>query len=268
MSILPFLKSFFYSILVTYYRIVFLFSYFFPKKTIQEKNPEKEYYNPVLEKFQTYILENGENDKNTNIDPIFYEKKDFNDFMKTENNSLETIWKTRILMEFSPRGNIIMYYDAYKMGFAYYCDQNVVSYDILNVVAMKYVMTFRCYSFFIDESLLPDSYKNLLKIHYLEDKKEKQEKKDKEEKQESRDNIKNSDSFVKLKNYKTGESKEKPEEKMKNKFIYLGNIRNFNISQPIPKKRTMNHFHSKLLDGLSSTQTFSYNDFKRLKEKN
>jgi len=266
MNIIYFFKTFIYYVLFSYYRVIFIFSYFFQKRNIEYKNPEKEYYNSVLEKFQKYILEDGEKEKNSNIDPIFYEKKEFNEFMKTENNSIETIWKTRILMEFTPRGTIIMFYDAYKMGFAYYCDQNVVSYDILNVVAMKYVMTYRCYSFFIDEFILPASYKNLLKVHYLEDKKETKL---------NNDNVSSfkNDMFMKPKKYKTSnqigkkeETMEKIEEQMRNKFIYLGNIRNFKICQNIPKKGRMNHFHSNLLDGIS--QNLSYNEFKHLKEKN
>ena len=39
------------------------------------------------------------------------------------------------------------------MGSSYYSDQNIVSYDILNAVAMKYVTIFRCRDFFIDETI-------------------------------------------------------------------------------------------------------------------
>jgi hypothetical protein len=218
------------------------------KKKIEDKNHEKEYLDCILNKFQKYISENGEN--NINIDPIFYEKKEFNEFMKNIDNSLEPLWKTRILMDFSPRGNIIMFYDAYKLGFAYYCDQNSVSYDILNAIAMKYVITYRCYSFFMDELILPENSNNPLKNHFIEDKKD----------------IQSNESFIKLKNYKS-ESKQqiKQKETIKNKFIYLGNIRNFKITQSIPKKN-INNFHSTLLDGITSN--YSYNQFKNLKKKN
>jgi hypothetical protein len=60
-------------------------------------------------------------DKNTineNIAPIFYNKKDFNNFMMEGETHVEKIWRTRILFESTPRGNIIMFYDAYKLGFS------------------------------------------------------------------------------------------------------------------------------------------------------
>jgi hypothetical protein len=222
-------------------------------------SPEKIYYNSISEKFQKYISENRE-DKNNNIHPIFYQQKEYNELMKIENNNIESLWKTRILMDYNPRGNIIMFYDPYKMGFSYYCDQNVVSYDILNAVAMKYVMMYNCYFFFMDEMLLPE--KNPLKMHYLENKKE-------TEKNENKPLL--NESFVKLKNYKLNPSdpsksskKDESNEKMKNKFIYLGNIRNFKITQPIIKKRGIQCFQSPLLDGLH--QNISYTEFKKLKQ--
>ena len=246
-----FFNTILYYIFVAYHRTVYFFSNIFIKK-IEYISQEKLYYSPVLEKFQKFILNNGEN-KNTNIDPIFYDKKEFNEFMKTDKNSLESIWKTRIRIDFSPRGNIIMFYDAYKMGFSYYCDQNVVSYDILNAIAMKYVMTYNCYSFFIDEFII--SEENPLKKHYLEDKKE-----------DNTQKTKQNNSFVKLKNCTSEKKQDKETDVMKNKFIYLGNIRNFQINQSIIKKRT-NLFQNKctLLDGLD--QSISYKEFKLLKNK-
>jgi hypothetical protein len=122
------------------------------------------------------------------VETVFSDKKEFTEYMKTQNNEIETIWKTRILMENYSRGNIIMFYDAYKLGFSYYCDQNVVSYDILNAIAMKYVMTYQCLPFFIDETVLPEDYNLELKIHYVEDKKEKR-------------SVDVNHSFAKLRNY-------------------------------------------------------------------
>ena len=242
-SIQYFFNNFLYFIFIAYYRIIQLITILY-QKNIEFINPDKIYYSKIFDKFQKT------DENNYNIDAIFFNKKEFNEFMKTPNNSLESIWKTRILMESTPRGNIIMFYDAYKLGFSYYCDQNVVPYDILNAIAMKYVMTYSCYLFFIDQLILPGK-ENPLIMHYLEDKKE----------------SKKNDSFIKLKNY-TSVTKEQSIEKketMKNKFIYLGNIRNFKIIQPIQKKNTINNFNSKLLDGI--TTNMSYNEFKASKMK-
>jgi hypothetical protein len=46
-----------------------------------------------------------------------------------------------ILIDRTPYGNVIMHYDVFKNGFAYYSDINL-SYKIINAVAMKYVLTF------------------------------------------------------------------------------------------------------------------------------
>lgn len=247
-SIQYFFNTFLYNIFRIYHRLLLFISSF--QKKIENRNLEKEYYQPMLESFLKFISENDKN-KSMNIDPIFYDQKLFNEFMKTDKNSLETNWKKRILMEFTPRGTIIMFYDAYKLGFSYYCDQNVMSYDILNAVAMKYVKTYRCYCFFMDEQILPQGIESPLKRHYLEDKKE----------------TKKNENFIKVKNYKSDTKMEKKDEKketMKNKFIYIGNIRNFKILQPITKNNIINSFTSTLLNGITSN--LSYNEFKLLKK--
>ena len=93
---------------------------------------------------------------NENIDAVFYSKSQWTELLKDENNYLEKKWRTKLLIENTPRGNIIMYYDAYKLGFAYYSDQTV-PYPVLNAVAMKYVLTFFCRDFFMDEIVLPET---------------------------------------------------------------------------------------------------------------
>jgi hypothetical protein len=249
-------KQIVYTFFLLYHKCLLYMNQVFQIK-IESISPEKKYYSIILEKFQKYISENREY-KNQNIDPIFYQQKEYNEYMKTENNSIESLWKTRILMDYNPRGNVIMFYDPYKMGFSYYCDQNVVPYEILNAVAMKYVMNFQCYDFFLDELILPE--KNPLKIHYLEEKKE-----------ISKTKVLKNESFVKLKKSEVSknsnpsvEDKKESTNAMKNKFIYLGNIRNFRITQPILKKQCINGFKSSMLDGLNNH--ISYMEFKRLKE--
>lgn len=246
-----YLKSFiWYSIFYMYYRCLHIVSILF-KKEIETVTPEKIYYNTIYEKFKNYIND-SDDDKNINIHPIFYQKKEYNEVMKLENNDIESLWKTRILMDYNPRGNIIMFYDCYKMGFAYYCDQSVVPYELLNAIAMKYVMTYHCYSFFMDELVLPNNESNPLKVHYLEEKKETKSYKP---------NMNNS--FVKLKKTEVSTKKEQPKIVMKNKFIHLGNIRNFKMIQSVNKK-TNKSFHSPLLDGLNNQ--VSYSEFKKMKE--
>jgi hypothetical protein len=227
----------------------------------EELDQDTKYMNKYGSKFEEIIENRESNPYNSNVETVFYDKKEFTEYMKTQNNEIENIWKTRILMENYSRGNIIMFYDAYKLGFSYYCDQNVVSYDILNAIAMKYVITYQCLPFFIDEMVLPEDYKVSLKIHYVEDKKEKR-------------TVDVNHSFAKLRNYNattsTSENKNgnKTEDKLRNKFIYLGNIRNFKICQTPIKKHSLNHFSSSLLDGVAKDnkaqkECINYADFKK-----
>ena len=81
------------------------------------------------------------------------------ELMQIQDNELEKKWRSNVLIENTPRGNVIMFYDAYKRGFSYYCDNSVMPYDIMNAVAMKYVITFYCRDFFVDNnpSMVPIS---------------------------------------------------------------------------------------------------------------
>ena len=121
--------------------------------------PEEVIIDPITEyinKNKEAFIKTYENDKNMseNIEPIFYNKKDYTAFMKTDHNEIETAWKTRILYENTPKGSIVMFYDAYKQAFTYYTDQSSMPITILNAVAMKYVMRFFCRDFYYYEQTL------------------------------------------------------------------------------------------------------------------
>lgn len=226
---------------------------------------------------------------NYNIHNVFYSKKQYQEMLKDPNNKEEKQWKTRVLIEHTPRGNVIMHYDPYKLGFTYYSDQHI-TYNILNAVAMKYVLKFQCRDFFMDEQIIPESSPSPLLNLLQEDKKEK-EIVDKE-KDKDADILKQklkSAPFAKFKNYnkpavKTDEKNkdtknnepgvenappEKPKER--NRFINLGKTTNFNILQPIKKKKSVVSFSSKIADSLFDNtnvqkEVFNYRDFKKMKE--
>ena len=210
-----------------------LFTPLKPNITI-EKTPTEKYTEKYLDKFH----KSYKDDKfNQNICDIFYDKKLYNQIIETNNNSLEKLWKQRILFETTPFGNVVMFYDAYKLSFAYYSD-NSIPYTILNSVAMKYVLTFYCRDFFLDKSIIPFRHTTpFLHVHEIEKK----------------ENVKpnkidvTKGPFAKFKNYekekKEKEKKEKENEKklkekeenppikdyVKNKFISLGKLYNFSI---------------------------------------
>ena len=122
-----------------------------------------EYYNKKKSRFiDTYkdsIIK-----YNLNIETIFYEKVNLEELMKDNSNYLEKKWKSKILIETTPRGNIIMFYNPYKLGFSYYSDSAGIPYPILNAVAMKYVTVFYCRDFFVDEYFVQSVKKNGLFI--------------------------------------------------------------------------------------------------------
>jgi hypothetical protein len=214
---------------------------------------------------------------NKNIEPVFYIRSEYNNVVQLQNNHLEETWKTRILFETVDGNNIVMFYDAYKEGFSYYSDKQVL-YDNLNAVAMKYCRVFLCRDFFMDEAVCTEDkmVSPFLKIIRQAEEVEKEKKK----KSTVNQTVKNGP-FAKLKNYasdsvnslsysktvsedKTTE-KEPIKETYKNKFIYLGKITNFSPLKSIPKS---NNFTSELSKSLvedsikTQSQVLSYREFK------
>lgn len=242
---------------------MYIMGLYIPKKIKSVKDENNEYIQPLKIKFIETFESNI--NYNENITPFFYNKTQFNECIKNTNNELEQIWKIRILLEKTPRGNVLMYYNAYKMAFSFFCDQQITSYDILNAVAMKYVKIYRCRDFFMDESI-KENISPLISIHFSEEKKPIQRQRQ------------NSNNFVKLRDYKKYNPNSKkintinePEYK-KNTFLYLGKINNFQLIQSLPKSRKiLAKFTSPLLDSIEKEsgikrEAFSYKQFKQVKE--
>ena len=171
-------------------------SFFEMKKPLTISDPTNEYIQKNTQKFHGVFVsyDSGEKspnnegrspelfDYNSNIEKIVYIKKEFFDTLADPENPLENLWKKRILIENTPRGNIYMYYDIFKQGFVYYSDQTGVPYRILSAVAMKYVVVFRCVDFFLDETSMPHGkISPLVKIFVEDDDEERRNKKAKME---------------------------------------------------------------------------------------
>lgn len=241
------------------YQFIYSVSFFnqIEDKPIVKTDIEKYNENSKARFINTYTKTNV--DFNSNIDPLFYSKKEFQELLKDENNPFEKVWKTRILYESTPRGNVIMHYDIYKQGFAYYSDQSI-PYALLNSAAMKYSIHFRCRDFFMDDTEVPDEYVSpLIQIQKDEDIAEIEKNKKKVE--SHLPNLKNA-RFAKLKNYskmdsttdstnkdstKTDSTKKDPKTDSKpdkiyskNKFIYLGKTSDISFIQKAPKKQILN----------------------------
>ena len=213
-----------------------------------------DYIEKEKQKFLDTYCNQTIDDANTSIHPIFYQHDDYKNATALENNELEQYWKRRILFENTPRGNIIMHYDAYKLGFVYYSDISGIPYSLLNAVAMKYVRIYKCRDFFMDTQITPESNPSPF---ILPPKEENQ--KDPSEKPE-KITIQKSKAFAKLKQYNNVSSKvsenktEIPNasKNISNIMINMGKISNFSF---IPKEKKQNLTKPK--------KKVSYNDYKR-----
>jgi len=185
---------------------------------------------------------------NGNIDDCFYDEKQFKDvYMESilqENKAMEKKWESKIMMTWVPMiGNVIMYYDFYKMAFCYFCDTDGVNYNIMNACVMKYVMTFKCMDLFMDELIYISSEEDeskiawttpLLKIQkiiddfHLDIDDEVPNHRDIYSKpvSQSSNSKKGMELFAKFKQYRT-EPMNKETIKIRNKIIYKGRIREF-----------------------------------------
>ena len=189
---------------------------------------------------------------NQNIDSVFYDRKELIKVLETNNNVLECAWKARILYESTPRGNIVMFYDVYKNGFSYYSDQTGIPYKVLNAVAMKYVIMFRCRDFFMDETISSSPF---IKYNKDDEKKEQDKKNEVMKQLSSNQNL----PFVKFKNRQSTTQPSEMvgttcvphlsqqqssltntncKEYVKNRFIYKGKMNNWSPLQKPPPKKT------------------------------
>lgn len=102
-------------------------------------------------------FENTDKDWNENMAPVLYTRgRALQELLESSrDNELEIAWRRRVLMETTPRGNIMMYYDIFLDLFVYFSDEAMIPFDILNAAAMRYTLMFRCRDFFHDEKYLP-----------------------------------------------------------------------------------------------------------------
>jgi len=199
---------------------------------------ESEIY--VKKQTKRFLEKVSENQKekekwNQNIDPVCYSLVEFQALILQENNTLEDEWKRRIMIEYTPRGNVVMYYDIFKHAFAYASDQ-YIPYNVLNACAMKYVLTFRCIDFFVDSTILPEEI--LSPFSLLQNEAEIKKKEDAEIKKKDMGISFMNAPFAKLKTYssisvkqeKTSESESESNTEKKSKagdmIKYSNNFRN------------------------------------------
>lgn len=231
---------------------------------------------------------NKEKENNKEKPEIKYEDKYLDKLEKMESceipkEELDT-YTNKIVMENTPLGNVLMYWDNQRETFVYHSDMNV-PYRILEVVARKYVTINNCKSIFIDMSEELEISKKKIDD---DTKKEEENKRIQEEKRETDDNIldkpeEKKSVFAKLKNYNTDnnksnsimlDSKKTPTNANKiananantsvkqdkvyilkeraNRYSYEGKIMNFQFLKKVDKKCVDKNY------------TMSFSEFKKL----
>ena len=249
--------AFFYRL---YISAIFYTKYAMGQIKVTPKVPPLD-YDQKYQKYIKYYKEAADADANSNIGPDLYDYDARKTLFTEEKNETERLWKTRILYESTERGNILFYYNPYRLSFEYYSDAQIIPYKILQYVAKKYVAMNRCRDFYIDIVTRPAN-KMVDVLRKEEDAMKSKKMKvnditklvDKE--LANKDNI-----FESLKEHRTvsgppsavgstgpsavgspsvpkvtnKESKEKPLE-FANKYVRLGKISEFNITQKPPKK--------------------------------
>ena len=209
---------------------------------------------------------------NANIDHLFYDHEQYKN-ISTTCSDLETLWKSRIMFDTTPSGNLIMYYDIYKHGFVYASDQTI-SYNILCGSAMKYCKIFYCRDFFRDNQYIPNNQLSPFTLMDIEQEKIEQRKKIQKRKDLRLDF--DSDAFLKPKpkpkpnetntkpkpnetNTKPKPDETKPTEFYKNIFQHIGKMRNVSILQALEYKKNNENIQQQQQEKIGSYSSYKKN---------
>ena len=237
--------AFFYRL---YISVIFYTKYAMGQIKLVKKTPPLD-YNKKYQKYIKHYKEAPDAEANTNIAADLYDYDARKTLFAEEKNDTERLWKTRILYESTERGNVLFYYNPYKLSFEYYSDAQIIPYSILQYVAKKYVSMNRCRDFYIDMIERPQN-KMIVVLRKEEDAMKSKKMKVNDITKLVDKSLTNTDNvFDSLKEHRTaatkgpakGPSKETKETKEKplefaNKYVRLGKISEFNITQKPPKK--------------------------------
>ena len=108
------------------------------EKKIQDLTASMSYENKYKEKYNM-------------LEEIDIDKEDLEQF------------KNKIIIENTPRGNILLYFNFETEVFDYYCDKKDIPYLYLETVARKYVTQYNCKQIFVNmaDELKKDSQENI-----------------------------------------------------------------------------------------------------------
>ena len=248
----------FYQILLTLIR--YIIQFFKKNKSSLPQIKQETQFEKSCKRY-TEFYRRSTDDENSNIDKVLYDFDKRKELFKESTNEPEKQWKSRVLQENTPRGNVIMHYNPYTHTFVYYSDEQIIPYNVLEQVAKRYVVVYRCKDFFVDMNDRPNN--KMLDIL------QKEEDSLKSKKMKVNDITKcvnvtsdSKDVFASLKDYRsntvsasasasastpsvpsstmiTKKLAENSEQKIKfaNKYVRIGKMCEFNILQKPPNKK-------------------------------
>jgi len=198
-----------------------------------------------------------DSEENSPVKPVRFENKYLEEYKKLKSvdftkEQLDGL-KNTMVMESTPIGNVVMFYDNQTENFVYHSDVTI-PYRYLEVVGRKYVTTFKCKDIFVDMS---EELKN------AEGKKIKKQETISQERENSSNNaaVCKKDVFAKFKTYNnvskevaaapsknngpTDTKKENDNMLLKekaNRYRYEGKLVNLNFLQHVDKKKIDKRF--------------------------
>tara|TARA_B110000093_G_scaffold183289_1_gene233309 strand:+ start:1435 stop:2505 length:1071 start_codon:yes stop_codon:yes gene_type:complete len=236
-----------------------------PKKIASESESDI-YIKNAKKQFSEIFEEHSFHAKyNSNVSPLFYKPEELEKELIISKNELENRWNNNILIEDTPDGNVVMYYDVYKQTFSYTCDKQL-SFKMITAVAIKYILEFRCIDFFVDMTILPPDYKSPITIAMEEyDKRELEKKREKRRKMgidfEGAPFIKKKSTIIEETSDKN--SRTTSDVVYKNAFQYKGRLSTIAFLQKQVEKDHDNEFGTPVdlstIDETSSDKTVKYN---------
>lgn len=233
------------------YWLIFLYNSYISgfSKPVIKKSKEPSAYDVSMKKYQEFYT----TATSENIDPVLYDYDERKELFVDPENMYEKQWKSRVLYSNTPRGNVLMYYNPYTLSFVYHSDEQVIPFAILQQLATKYVVMFRCKDFFIDPVNSPDN--KMLDLLKKEEDALKSKKMKVEDITKCVDKIEGNDVFASLKDYRAptkattkstpsvpassqmGAKAALPNKDFSNKFVRIGKINEFNVLCLPPSKK-------------------------------
>jgi len=181
--------------------------------------------------------------------------------------------KNSILMEKTPLGNVVMFYNHARTSFEYYSD-STIPYRYLETVSRKYVTTYQCKCIYVDMMQQIKDAQEKLDEKKRKEEEEKREKENQKNKEKDTQSVTKKDVFVKFKSYnkdtsisvasvpadrkssmkQTKSQEEKVVKENANRYSYEGKLANYNFLKKTDRKVVDKRF------------AVSFSEFKKMQE--